>query len=139
MGLTDIFNKLIVEHGSAVVQEKHLTFFRDQLAAADKKSLILETENAELKATINQLTKDNEELRDKIQIHDQTPQQFERKTANNAVVYFSHKTEPNVFACANCSHDHICYLLPDPNPSSDDILIYFCDKCRKPIEINKTR
>jgi hypothetical protein len=74
MGFLDLFNKWIVEHGSAVVQEKQIAFFRDQMAAADKKILILETENtglvsenSDLKTTVNQLTKENEVLRQKIQ------------------------------------------------------------------------
>ena len=146
MGLIDLFNQWITEHGSAVVQEKHLSLFRDQLIAVDKKAALLEsentilkTENAKLKTTVNQLTKDNEELRSKIQKHDQLPTKFERKTANNGVVYFRHKTEANVFACANCSsHDHLLYLLPDPSPNSGDIVVYFCDKCRKSITLDKT-
>ena len=71
MGLTDLFSKFIIEHGSAIVQKKHIALFRDQLIAADKKSALLESENGELKATVNQLTKDNEILRDKIQKYDQ--------------------------------------------------------------------
>jgi len=74
MGFLDLFNKWIVEHGSTVVQEKQIAFFRDQMAAADKKILVLETENtrltsenSDLKATVNQLTKENEVLRQKIQ------------------------------------------------------------------------
>jgi len=138
--------KLIIEHGSAVVQEKHISLFRDQLIASDKKAALLEAENAilkkenaDLKTKVENLTKDNEKLRGKIQKGNQMPQEFERKTADNGVVYLRHKTELNVFACANCSsHDKLIYLLPDPSPSSGDMLIYFCDKCRKAIEIIKT-
>ena len=74
MGFLDLFNKWIIEHGSAVVQEKQIVFFRDQMAAADKKILILETErtdfareNSDLKTTVNQLTNETEILRQKIQ------------------------------------------------------------------------
>jgi hypothetical protein len=145
MGLIDLFNQWITEHGSATVQEKHLSLFRDQLIASDKKSAVLEsentilkTENAELKAKVDQLTKDNEKLRGKIQEGNQMPTQFERKTANNGVVYLRHESESNVFACANCSsHDRLLYLLPDPYPSSGDVVVYFCDKCRKSITLNK--
>ena len=49
MGLTDRFNNWIIEHGSAIVQEKHIAFFRDQLTAADKKISTLEQENISLK------------------------------------------------------------------------------------------
>ena len=72
MGLTDLFTKLIVEHGSAVVQEKHIALFRDQLITADKKSALLESENGSLKTTVEQLTKKNEILRRKIQEYKQS-------------------------------------------------------------------
>lgn len=144
--LSEQLQKLINEHGSAAILRDHLALFKDQVVILEKKAAllvsentILKAENTELKAKVNQLTKDNEELRNKIQINDQTTRQFERKTAHNGVVYLRHKSEPNVFACANCSsHDRLLYLLPDPSPSSDDTLIYFCDKCRKSITINKT-
>lgn len=70
MGLLDLFNQWIVEHGSAVVQEKHLALFRDQLVALEKKALVLESENAILKATVEQLTENNEKLRQEIQRRD---------------------------------------------------------------------
>lgn len=82
MGLTDLFSKLIVEHGSAEVQAKHIALFKDQLALADKKISELETENTSLKSqfekaetTIRKLTKDNEELRSKIQTYEQPTNQ----------------------------------------------------------------
>jgi len=144
--LSEQLQKLINEHGSASILRDHLAMFKDQVLLLEKKTTLSGSENAVLKrkleeseSKINKLTKDNEELRNKIQIHDQTTQQFERKVANNGVVYLRHKTEPNVFACANCSsHDRLLYLLPDPSPSLGDVLVYFCDKCRKSITINKT-
>jgi hypothetical protein len=70
MGLTDLFNQWIVERGSAVVQEKHIALFRDQLIAADKQISILTTENNNLKSLIEQLTKNNKILRQEIQRRD---------------------------------------------------------------------
>jgi ribosomal protein S25 len=74
MGLTDLFSKFIVEHGSSEVQGKHIALFKDQLALADKKISELETENASLRSklknaetTVQKLTKENEKLRSKIQ------------------------------------------------------------------------
>ena len=87
MGLTDLFSKLIVEHGSAEVQAKHIALFKDQLALADKKITKLETENTSLKSqlensemTVQKLTKENEELRNKIQEYEQPT---EEPTHNN--------------------------------------------------------
>lgn len=82
MGLTDLFSKLIVEHGSAEVQSKHIALFKDQLALADKRILEFEAENATLKSklentetTIQELTKENEVLRRKIQEYEIPPEQ----------------------------------------------------------------
>lgn len=87
MGLLDLFSKLVVEHGSAEVQGKHIALFKDQLALADKRILELEAKVMELeskleksKATIQELTKDNEELRSKIQEYEQPT---EEPTHNN--------------------------------------------------------
>jgi seryl-tRNA synthetase len=73
MGLTELFNEFIVEHGSAKVQEKHIALFKDQLALADKSIAKLESEIASLKnklknsqTTIEQLTKENDELKQRI-------------------------------------------------------------------------
>jgi DNA-binding transcriptional ArsR family regulator len=78
MGLTDLFSKLIVEHGSAEVQAKHIALFKDQLAMADKKTTLLESENSVLKAENEKLKseleksgKENGILRSKIQEYEQ--------------------------------------------------------------------
>jgi hypothetical protein len=56
MGLVDYFNKWIVEHGSAVVQEKQIVFFRDQLDAADKKFRSSTLRTQLLKTNLKKLT-----------------------------------------------------------------------------------
>ncbi len=73
--------RLVIEHGSAVVQEKHIALFRDQLALADKSITKLESEITTLKdqlkdsqTTIAQLTKENAELKQKIQSNQKTSQ-----------------------------------------------------------------
>jgi predicted RNase H-like nuclease (RuvC/YqgF family) len=49
-GLSDVLGKLVVEHGSAVIQEKHISLLKEQFA-------ILERENEALKKEIMQLKK----------------------------------------------------------------------------------
>lgn len=73
MGLTDFFNQWIVERGSAVVQEKHIALFKDQLVIADKKissleseNTVLKAENADLKSKSNQLVNEITILKKKI-------------------------------------------------------------------------
>jgi flagellar motor switch/type III secretory pathway protein FliN len=82
VGLTDLFSKLIVEHGSAEVQAKHIALFKDQLALADKKAALLESENTilkaeneKLKSDFEQSQKENEILRSKIQEYEQPTKQ----------------------------------------------------------------
>ncbi len=47
--LLNLFDKLIVEHGSAVVKGDHIALLREQLQVAEKQLEKLETENKELK------------------------------------------------------------------------------------------
>ncbi|MFA7061547.1 MAG: hypothetical protein WC156_12125 [Pedobacter sp.] len=82
MGLLDLFSKLVVEHGSAEVQSKHIALFKDQLALADKKSVQLESEVASLKSKLEKAESDfresqeeNEILRGKIKEYEQPTEQ----------------------------------------------------------------
>lgn len=88
MGLTDLFSKLIVEHGSAEVQAKHIALFKDQLAMADKKTTLLEsentilkTENEKLKSDFQESQKENEILRSKIQKYEKPTEQSTHKAS----------------------------------------------------------
>ena len=55
MGLIEYLDKLVVEHGSSVVADKHRDFIRAQAAALEKKVAELEAENATLKKRVGQL------------------------------------------------------------------------------------
>jgi regulator of replication initiation timing len=52
MILLDAINKIITEHGSADVLDKHLAFVRDQAIALDKQVSQLQLENATLKQRV---------------------------------------------------------------------------------------
>ena len=54
--LSDLFEKLVIEHGSAVIQEKHIAFLKEQFS-------MLEKENAELRARKQVLETENENLK----------------------------------------------------------------------------
>jgi len=76
--LGDSFEKLITEHGSAVIQEKHIALLREQLAILDKQFSVLSSENGTLKSenetlkSQNQaLVVENDKLRQKIQEYEQ--------------------------------------------------------------------
>ena len=66
MGLFDRLNELIIEHGSSVVQEKHIALFRDQLINAEKATVELESQLKNAKSKIQELTEIIEEKNNKI-------------------------------------------------------------------------
>ena len=54
--LSDLFEKLVIEHGSAVIQEKHIALLKEQFS-------MLEKENAELRARKQVLETENENFK----------------------------------------------------------------------------
>jgi len=75
----DLINKLIVEHGSAVSQEKLITLLKyeatlldKQKLAVDAENIILREENESLKAKNSVLEKKNIELKEKLKSKDQS-------------------------------------------------------------------
>jgi hypothetical protein len=52
--LTDQFEKLITEHGSAAILRDHLALFRDQIKLLGEKIETLEKENARLKTDLTE-------------------------------------------------------------------------------------
>lgn len=65
--LSEQLEKLINEHGSAAILRDHLALFKDHVVIYEKKSFELMAKIAALESNIEQLAKDNEELRIKIQ------------------------------------------------------------------------
>lgn len=55
--LSGLFEKLIIEHGSAVVQEKHIALLKEQFLLLEKENASLKTENNALKNEIVNLKK----------------------------------------------------------------------------------
>lgn len=55
--------RLVIEHGSAVIQEKHIALLKEQLALLSEKFSVLELEN-------QKLATENAELKIKIQIYE---------------------------------------------------------------------
>jgi hypothetical protein len=72
MGLFELFNKWIVERGSAEVQTKHIALFKDELALAEKKATLLEKEILELETENEKLKSDLQESHKETQILQQT-------------------------------------------------------------------
>jgi len=80
MGLLDLFSKLVVEHGSAEVQGKHIALFKDQLTLADKKIAELETENAAIKSKFENAESELKESQKEIEILRSKIQEYEQPT-----------------------------------------------------------
>lgn len=64
--LLDKFEKLIVEHGSAVVRGDLIALLREQLQIAEKRMTALETENSSLTAANHTLKTENQRLKDEL-------------------------------------------------------------------------
>ncbi len=65
MGLFEKLEKLINEHGSANIQEKHIAFIRDELAILKEKFTMITQENSLLKTENQKLTTERDILRQK--------------------------------------------------------------------------
>jgi septal ring factor EnvC (AmiA/AmiB activator) len=78
MGLLALFDKLVTEHGSALTQERNLTFLRDQIEKAEKENAKARDRIRELEGMvgqqveqIRQLTEDCERYAAKIREYQQ--------------------------------------------------------------------
>lgn len=82
VALSEQFQKLINEHGSAAILRDHLALFKDQVLVLEKENLRLINESGvykiseeKLKSDIQHLQKENDELRCKIQEYEQPAEQ----------------------------------------------------------------
>lgn len=55
MGLLNMFNKLITEHGSASIQKERVQLFQEQVELIDKENVSLRAENDSLKKQVKSL------------------------------------------------------------------------------------
>lgn len=119
MGLLDLIEKAINEHGSAAVQKERLVLIREQFEQLQKEHDRLEAENKELKGKIYDLT---EELK-KVSIPDNF---FEyrgilaRRDADGNI-------EPDAY-CPDCKK---------PMMSLEGVLPFKCTKCEFVAGLNR--
>jgi regulator of replication initiation timing len=77
----DAIEKLIIEHGSSVIQSKHIALLKDELAILKEKFSVLTNENETLK-TENQNQKIIiDELKKKNQVYEQTKEKLSHNTS----------------------------------------------------------
>lgn len=124
--LSDLFNKLIIEHGSAVIQEKQIALFKDELAILGRKLADsdiriekLETENQNLKTENEQLKKTDE-----IPSHDNLLSEF---TFINPPGYYKHP-KYSYPLCPTC-------LIKNnlKSPVVKDGNAWYCTVCKEPM------
>lgn len=77
--LSDLFSKLVIEHGSAVIQEKHIALLKEQFAILERENTRLtasleksETKNQILKTENQALKKENIQLKKKIETYEKS-------------------------------------------------------------------
>ncbi|MEZ4484686.1 MAG: hypothetical protein R2864_08830 [Syntrophotaleaceae bacterium] len=68
--ITAKLEQLIIEHGSAVVQQKHISLLKEQLSFLEQKFSSIEQENTDLKTELENLRIENSHLKDKIQTYE---------------------------------------------------------------------
>ncbi|MBW2608534.1 MAG: hypothetical protein JRD05_12980 [Deltaproteobacteria bacterium] len=136
--LSDLFSKLIIEHGSAVIQEKQIALFKDELTIlstkfADSNSRIekLESENQNLKAEREKLTK-------RIQIYEHENKPF----FHNNLLWLPNDEHPYCPTCHD-SKNKLIHMLPWDSPyDAGGGIIHTkpalkCPKCNHESEIIK--
>jgi len=114
--LFDPIEKLITEHGSAVIQEKHIAFLREQLSVLKEKFSVLESENETFKTENHNLITNIEHLKKQINEFHKRPPRKE-------------------YVCPRC-HEPVFKLikqLPHPNlffaNSGATVRLHRCEKC----------
>jgi|ERR1035438_5738871 hypothetical protein len=98
MGLIDYLDKLITEHGSAAVLDKHLTLVREQAKALEKQVSDLQQENAGLRRRVAELQEVEKQLKDSLSAPFKVSDDYEFETEGG--YWIERKSKLRV--CAKC-------------------------------------
>ena len=120
----NIFEKLINEHGSAVIQEKHIKLLQEQfsilkekISTLESQNKILESDNTKLTKEKDALQKENKQLKDEID-------QIQKEQRNNPMD-----------KCPFCGHQQGKLIEIKPHEICGDLGIkvryYKCENCEK--------
>ena len=111
MGFLDGIEKLITEHGSAVILKERLALASDQYAALEKKSNDLQTENERLKLDLEECKKQR--------------RAFEEKLA--------HGGNPEKYVCDHCASANLNRTGTRPHPKLGAVglkeALFQCKSC----------
>ena len=70
--LSDLFGKLVIEHGSAVIQEKHIALLKEQFSLLEKENANLKAQNQALETEKQNFKIENINLKKKIQLYEKS-------------------------------------------------------------------
>ena len=133
--LPELFSKLVVEHGSAVVQEKHIALLKEQFALLEKELSASTLRASELEEENKRLKSDNQNLRQEIQRRDDVSEKVKShddllkssKTKFGCLVFPGddklycpscfHKTGKMVETARNGSRNRFCAVCKTTIPS----------------------
>jgi len=110
--------KLIIEHGSSVIQSKHIALLKDELAILKEKFSVLTTENETLKSQNQTLIQENEILRQKIQKYEQPHDDTSIDKEKVGILLLLHKNKSGLLSfqitqSLNISEDIANYRLQE--------------------------
>ncbi len=124
VALTDKFEKLITEHGSATIQSKHIALLKDQFAILEKENAKLNTaleqseaKNKVLKSENVNLKKGNSELKKKIESNQKPSHDASLIKEQDQILIFlaQHYDQAfpleSIMAACNLSHQKALYHL----------------------------
>ena len=125
--LLEPLEKLITEHGSAVIQEKHiallreqLTILKDQLSILGQKLTKLETENETLKSY-------NQTLQEQVEHYKLTVQKYQQPHDT-----LLDKEKIDILLFLNPRHDEsMTYHIAQSLNVSEDVALYHLEELRK--------
>jgi len=113
----DAIEKLIIEHGSSVIQSKHIALLKDELSILKEKFSVLTTENASLKVENQNLKQETINLKKKIQKYEQPHSiLLEKEKVNILLILHNNKGDLLTFQISqnlNVSEDIAKYHLQE--------------------------
>jgi len=126
--LSNLFSKFVIEHGSAVVQEKHIALLKEQFSILERENTKLTAEKAELQSKNKILETENKALKD---------ENIDLKKKIEEYQTSIHKKLPlkKEYICPRCHEPSFQLIqnLPHPNKflanSGVTVRLHRCSKC----------
>ena len=127
--LSDLFSKPVIEHGSAIIQEKQIALFKDELAILGRKLTESDSRIEKLEMENQNLKTDNEQLKKIIQ-------SYEIPSHNNLLQEFTFVDPPGYFTHPKYPYPICPSCLMKTNsksPVSKEGNAWYCTVCKEPM------